>query len=140
MNEIDRARAAIADRAMAQLGTPFRLFGRTPGKALDCVGLALCALGPHTPVGAERWRYSLRGDQLHKARDCFSDSNFSEVSAAGRRLSGDIVLAAPAPSQLHFMICAADGWVHADAGLGRTVLRPGPLPWPAPCIWRLNGI
>jgi murein DD-endopeptidase / murein LD-carboxypeptidase len=140
MSGLDIARAAIAERALEQVGTPFRLFGRTAGLALDCVGLVLIALGSHSPIGAGQLRYSLRGDQLQKARDCFSHSDFSELCPTEAPQPGDLALVPPGPSQLHFMIGVSGGWVHADAGLGRTVLRPGALPWPRRCIWRLNRI
>jgi hypothetical protein len=140
MNALDKARAEIATRALEQIGTPFRLFGRTEGRALDCVGLALTALGPHAPLGADRIGYSLRGDQLQKARSCFFGSDFSEVAAEVPVQIGDIALTLPGPRQLHFMIRAPGGWVHSDAGLGRIVLRPGACPWPLGCIWRLSRI
>ncbi len=132
------AAAAIAERALQQVDTPYRLFGRTPGRALDCVGLVLAALAPHFPDVMPDLQYGLKGDHLAKARACFAATGFYEIDDPAALVSGDILLVAPAPLQLHFMVCVPGGWVHADAGLGRVVLRPGALPWPVRCGWRLR--
>ncbi|MGL5837979.1 MAG: peptidoglycan endopeptidase [Sphingorhabdus sp.] len=135
---IETARAGIAKRALQAVGTPYRLFGRVAGKSLDCVGLVLTALGPEYPHNLRGLHYSLKGDQIAKARACFAGTRFLETEADGLCHPGDLILVAPGPSQLHFMVCVFGGWVHADAGLGRVVMRPGELPWPIKCSWRLN--
>jgi murein DD-endopeptidase / murein LD-carboxypeptidase len=140
MTSIAVARAAIAQRALDEIGTPFRLFGRTAGKALDCVGLALVALAPHLPSGVLAPRYSMRGDYAARARDFLAHSVLTEMETIEPACVGDLVLASLGPTQLHFLICTASGWVHADAGLGRVVLRPGALEWLVRGVWRLNGI
>jgi hypothetical protein len=37
---------------------------------------------------------------------------------------------APAQDQLHLGILTANGFIHADAKIGRVVERPGGLVWP----------
>jgi hypothetical protein len=140
MSAVDEMRAAIARRAIEQVGTPFRLFGRIEGKALDCVGLLLIAVGPDLAPEVSQIRYTLRGDQMQKARSGFDGSCFFEIEPDGASMAGDLVLVQPGPSQLHFLVRVEHGWVHADAGLGRVVLRPGVLPWPVRGIWRLGRI
>lgn len=49
---------------------------------------------------------------------------------------GAVVLCAVGAGQLHLGIRTAGGLVHADAGLRRVVLRPGPLPWAVIGCWR----
>lgn len=140
MTAIDIARRNIAARACAQLGTPFRLFGRSAGKALDCVGLALVAAGPHWKVGVEVPPYRLRGDFSGAIMATLGNSAFARMHRGTECAEGDIAIVAPGPKQLHFMVCTTGGWVHADAGIGRVVCRPGPLPWRLDSLWRLNGI
>jgi hypothetical protein len=55
---------------------------------------------------------------------------------ADRERPGDILLADSGPLQVHLMIRARCGLVHAHAGLGRVVLMPCPSPWPVRGIWR----
>ena len=43
------------------------------------------------------------------------------------------------PMQFHLSIAVGDGLVHADAGIGRVVLRPGAPPWPVLARWRVTG-
>jgi hypothetical protein len=138
--EIDDARRAIADRALDELGTPFRLFGQTSKVGLDCVGLALIALGPLLPGRMVTRPYHLRGEQLETVRKSLAGTVLVELDCPDERLPGDLALVSPSPSQLHFMIAALDGWVHADAALRRVVLRPGPLPWQLRSLWRLGRI
>lgn len=140
MSPAERARRDIARRARDELGTPFRLFGRSAGKALDCVGLALVAAGPHGPDRSTLPSYRLRGDYGAAIFSALASSAFACVECPWDPGEGDIAVVAPGPAQLHLMICAKPGWVHADAGIGRVVCRPGPLPWRLESLWRLNAI
>jgi murein DD-endopeptidase / murein LD-carboxypeptidase len=118
------------------LGVPFRLHGRLPGEALDCVGLVAVALGDIAtqPVPIH---YSLRGDFLELVAGFFTQKIFQECGAAFQ--DGDIVAVRTAPSQLHLIICASDGFVHAHAGLRKIVFTSGSPLWPVLGHWRFIG-
>ena len=49
--------------------------------------------------------------------------------------AGDLVLLKSGPAQCHLVIMTEAGFVHADAGVGRVVETPGPLPSPVIAIW-----
>jgi murein DD-endopeptidase / murein LD-carboxypeptidase len=128
--------AQIAERAKAQLGVPFRLHGRLPGEALDCVGLVAVALGDLAtqPVPIH---YSLRGDFLELVARFFAHNTFQKCCAPFQ--DGDIVIVRAAPGQLHLIVCASDGFVHAHAGLRKIVFTPGAPLWPVLGHWRFIG-
>ncbi|WP_410971081.1 hypothetical protein, partial [Salmonella sp. SAL04269] len=50
--------------------------------------------------------------------------------------AGDVLLMRAGPGQLHLAVKTAHGFVHADAGLGRVVERPGDPGWEVLSIWR----
>ena len=129
----------IAFRANAHLNTPFRFRGRTPGVALDCVGLVLTALGPIAETTVDCPSYSLRGDFRSVILSCFGKLPFHLISEDEPEHDGDIILAAAGPSQLHLMVAANSGWVHAHAGLGRVVFTPIWPGWPIIHRWRFIG-
>ena len=124
----------IAARALTQLGTPFRLHGRRPREALDCVGLVGFAIQANNPVPLD---YSLRGCFETQVAAFFAAAGFAQCSAAF--LDGDIVAVQAAPRQLHLMISAQNGFVHAHAGLSKIVLTPGPPVWKVIGHWRIKG-
>jgi cell wall-associated NlpC family hydrolase len=120
---------AIVRRARALIGVRFRPQGRSQESGLDCIGLASAALARE---GARR-DYRLRGGSLSELE--------RELRAAGLRPAalaeaGDVVTMRPGPEQLHLGIWTGSGIVHADAGLGRIVERPGRPTWPVVGIWR----
>jgi murein DD-endopeptidase / murein LD-carboxypeptidase len=123
----------IAKRALAEIGTEFRIYGRTSGVALDCAGLVAMAIG----APDVRTDYSLKGNYQAEIESYFSNHGFWPVN--DELQTGDIALTQCSPSQCHLMICAANGWVHAHAGLGRVVHTPGPSPWPIMAVWRAIG-
>jgi hypothetical protein len=53
---------------------------------------------------------------------------------------GDVLLVRAGTGQHHFVVIVENGFVHADARLGKVVERPGSLPWPALAAWRLKGL
>lgn len=114
--------------ARGAVGVRFRLHGRSAADGLDCVGLAGLAFGVETPRG-----YRLRtGDAERVAR---------AIAAAGLAVAedgaaGDLLLMRTGPGQLHLGVATDSGFVHADAGLGRVVERPGAPPWPVLGRWR----
>jgi murein DD-endopeptidase / murein LD-carboxypeptidase len=125
--------AEIAQRAMAQIGTPFRLHGRCAGMALDCVGLVAVAIDTEHAIP---FNYTLRGNFENDVIHFFDVAGFQKCCAAF--LDGDIVLVMAGPRQFHLMIAVQDGFVHADAGLRKITLTPGPPTWPVIGQWRFR--
>lgn len=129
----------IAARACGHIGVKFQLHGRTSESGFDCVGLladALMSVGFHAPIPEG---YSLRGQLNYTALAYFDRAQFAKIGLAGPRMSGDFSLVQIVPRQLHLVILADDGFVHAHAGLRRVVLTPGPVPWPIIGQWRFIG-
>jgi cell wall-associated NlpC family hydrolase len=132
------AQGRIADRAMACVGAPFRLHGRSPETGLDCVGVVadcLFAAGYRFEVPTD---YRLRGDFEARAMAFFADKKFQNVGDASW-VAGDILLFRPGPRHIHFAALAHVGAVHAHIGLGRVVLTPLPLPYGKITQWRIQG-
>lgn len=123
----------VAERALAAVGTPFRLYGRKVGVALDCVGLVLHALNIDGPVRC----YSIKGAYLDVLQNSANQYGLQQLANADR--DGDIVAVDCGQRQQHLLVRAQDGWVHAHAGLRRVVHMPGQLPWPLLAAWRLSG-
>lgn len=122
----------IVARARDCLGAKFRLHGRDPATGLDCVGLVA-------------WAHR-RGDVPtgYRLRSGSADGYAAMLTAAGLRrteavLPGDVLLCMSGPGQFHLGIASEAGLIHADAGLGRVVERPGEAPWPVVSRWRLGG-
>ena len=119
--------------ARAVLGVGFRLHGRDAAGGLDCVGLAALAMQAegfegHVPIG-----YALRTGDSGMAQRAIEAAGLVPAETAR---SGDLLLVAAGPGQLHLAIAAGDGVVHADAQLRRVVERPGPIPWLVIGRWR----
>lgn len=125
-------RAAAA--ALAAVGAPFRLHGRTTAAGLDCVGLAVLAMRAGGYRGAVPTGYRMRSDGA-AVRAALS----AELVPADGTRAGDLLLFAAGPGQAHLAVRAGRGIVHADAGLGRVAERPGADPWPLLAAWRLGG-
>jgi cell wall-associated NlpC family hydrolase len=127
----------IAKRAFEQIGTPFRLHGRSAGLCLDCVGLVAHAINQKSRHDLVPGDYTIRG--LHKAqiKSFFGKPVFNEVQVASLQ-SGDIVAVNCSLRQSHLMIRVEEGWVHAHAGLGRIVFTPDPIAWPIWGAWRVK--
>jgi murein DD-endopeptidase / murein LD-carboxypeptidase len=126
--------AEIAQRALAELGTPFRLRGRISGVALDCVGLVAVALRESDAPD----RYTLKGNYSNIINSYMVQKRLNSV-AVNTAADGDIAQVSCYANQQHLMIRANDGWVHAHAGLGRVVHMPGASPWPITTVWRRSG-
>lgn len=124
--------AAVAKAALGLIGTPFRLHGRSPATGLDCVGLIFEAMrrAGYEPVAPNGYR--LRTLSVTPLLTFADASGLCPVTAGG-----DIVLAQICALQVHLLVAAPGGHVHAHAGLGRVVFVPDPLPWPAALQWRL---
>lgn len=119
----------VVARARACLGARFRLHGRDPATGLDCVGLAAWAHGlSAVPTG-----YRLRAGSAAMYSTLLAASGLRPVATA---LPGDVLLCASGPGQFHLGVASETGLIHADAGLGRVVERPGAPPWPVVSRWR----
>jgi cell wall-associated NlpC family hydrolase len=123
----------IAAEALALVGAPFRLRGRSVETGLDCVGLAMLAFARTGRAIDEPPAYALRGTGQVRAEQFLRRVG---LAPAERAIPGDLLLVESGPMQLHLMIRTADGHVHAHASLGRVVLMPLPSPWPVLGIWR----
>lgn len=128
------APAMIARRAMQAVGTPFRLYGREAGIALDCAGLVLHSVDFPNPIV----KYSLKGEYLDIIGNIINQIGLNTTIAP--ESDGDIAVADCGWRQQHLLVRAENGWVHAHAGLQRVVHMPGPCPWPLIAVWRSPGV
>lgn len=124
----------VAGRALQSVGTPFRLYGRKIGVALDCAGVVSHALDLRDPW----FNYGLKGDYLDLMTSIANQIGLLQAEAGCRE--GDIVVADCGARQLHLLVRAQSGWVHAHAGLRRVVHTPGISPWPLIAAWRSSGV
>ena len=128
----------IAARAIALVGIPFRLRGRNVDAGLDCIGVVADALSCTGHAFDVPKDYTLRGDHAGRISGFFGCSCFGVVVGEAVQ-PGDILWLRPEIHQAHLAIITTGGAVHAHAGLGRVVLTPLPLPWPAIGHWRYIG-
>ncbi len=126
----------IVAAVRACVGTRFRAQGRTPGLALDCVGVVLVAARAAGLRAIVPAAYALGGDHVDRVE--------AELAAAGCHpiqmpLPGDVLVAAPAIGQRHLGIVTPAGVVHAHAGIGCVVEGPIDPQWTLIGAWRLPG-
>lgn len=119
--------------ALALVGVPFRLHGRSAETGVDCVGLALLAFREAGVELPDPPPYRLRTGAMPGAPAWLAASGFAPTSG---RASGDLAVVRVGPLQLHLLIDAGDGAVHAHAGLGRVVCSPWPGEWAELSRWR----
>ncbi len=122
---------AVVARARGALGTRFRLHGRGGDDGIDCVGLVGLAYGIAVPRG-----YRLRTGSVAVVAQGAEAAGLRAVADAA---AGDLLVLASGAGQLHLGIDSGDGLIHADAGLGRVVERPGATPWPVLARYRGEG-
>lgn len=128
-------RERVAAGAAALVGVRFRLHGRAAASGLDCIGVAAAALGA-AGIGVDAPRgYRLRGGDAARVGAFVEKLGLAAVE--GPR-AGDVLLFRVSARQLHVAVASGDGFVHADAGLGRVVERPWPAPWPLIGCWRVR--
>lgn len=130
--------AELAAAAERLVGSPFRLHGRDPATGLDCIGVLYVALRdvgrqPVFPNG-----YRLRGRTLPDLTGIAERNGLTP--SAGPRGPGDVSIHRVGPCQVHLIVAAGEGFVHAHAGLRRVVLSPGPPPAIELGRWRLETI
>lgn len=129
---------ALARAARTLVGTPFRLHGREPGVALDCVGVVLAALEALGRRAPEMRRYALRNSDVTQLFDLAAPAGF-RLRDRATEAPGDLVLLRPGPAQHHLAIDTGGARiVHAHAGLGRVVEGPRPAHWPIIHRWHLG--
>ena len=133
-----RGPAKVAKKALSLCGAEFRLHGRDVEQGLDCVGLAEQCLHAADAVDGVPNGYSIRGGSEEAINAFMASTGFERFAPATALCEGDLVLVRPSPVQLHFMIRAQNGFVHAHAGLGKVVFCPGDPPWPIVAIFRLR--
>jgi murein DD-endopeptidase / murein LD-carboxypeptidase len=114
---------------LSLVGAPFRLHGRDPATGLDCVGVAALVFG----VGDVPRGYSVRTADDGGVAKLIDAAGLTRVRR--EPVAGDLVLLKSGPAQCHLAVMTAAGFVHADAGIGRVVETPGPLPWPVLSVW-----
>lgn len=124
----------IAGAALALVGVPFRLNGRDPRIALDCLGLVAAATGGMAKVPGRCSPRALRRDWAEAIARTLGLVPTSQTATIA---PGDILMFEPAPCHHHLAV-ALDPHriVHAHAGLGRVVLGPIPAAWPLTGHWR----
>lgn len=127
---------AIADAAVAMIGTRFRLHGRHRERGVDCLGLVGCVLREAGLKPSLPRSYSLRQrDGVSEFYRFAEASGLTEVS--GPPHAGDIVLYAVQSAQHHLAIyLSSDVIVHAHAGLRRVVAGPADPSWRTLKVWR----
>lgn len=126
----------VAAAARAQVGVRFRPQGRDPVRGLDCVGLVAVALAGAGAKVAVPHGYAMRGGDPGEVA--------AALCAAGLRLAaeeraGDVLVCRSGPGALHLTIDGGGSVIHADAGAGRVVERPGAAPWPVIARFRWEG-
>ncbi len=123
----------IAARARSLIGVRFRPQGRSREHGLDCLGLVV--LAGNLPVELVPRRYRMRGEVAEDMLALDLDGRVAAIRPADAG-AGDFLLVEAGPGQHHFVVLLENGFVHADAGLGRVVETPGPIRWPVLAAWR----
>ena len=80
--------------------------------------------------------YAMRRGDADAVASLIAAAGLARVETAA---SGDLLLLRSGPGRLHLAVLTLQGIVHADAGIGRVVERPGPAPWPVLAVFRQEG-
>ena len=116
----------IVERAESQLGVPFRLHGRAPGRGLDCIGFAAYSLFGAPGLSEIPASYRIRGHYEDWLTTELQNLGLIRQSLDESRGLGDLIVFRPAARQVHLGIVARGGIVHAHAGLRKIVVTPNP--------------
>jgi cell wall-associated NlpC family hydrolase len=125
----------VAVAALALVGAPFRLHGRTAASGLDCIGVIAAALRAAGWAGVVPSGYALRGGEADAVAARFD----AVLPRSDGTAAGDVLLFRVGPGQLHGAVRVSGGIVHADAALRRVVMRPGVVEWGPVGAWRYEG-
>jgi cell wall-associated NlpC family hydrolase len=125
---------AVAARARALVGTRFRPQGRRREHGLDCLGLVAAAA--NLPIELVPSGYAMRSEVADNMLSLTLDARVERIVIADAG-EGDVLLVQAAPGQHHFLVLLKNGFVHADARLGRVVETPGAVGWPVLAAWRI---
>lgn len=106
------------ERARSLLGSPFRLQGRDPRVGVDCLGVVIWAYALPEPNGA-RYRAEDGDWPIVEQR---LGAWFEPAAAA----SSNHLLVFRLARSFHFGVISEGHFVHADAAIGRVVLRKLP--------------
>lgn len=127
---------ALAQAALALVGSRFRLHGRDPATGLDCVGVVCAALETCGYKAQVPGGYNLRNLSVDAWLPFAAQSGL--VPASGEVQSGDVLMIALGFAQHHLAIAVDAGQVvHAHAGLRRVVLQPHDPSWQIRATWRI---
>lgn len=127
---------AVAAAARAHVGVRFRPQGRDPAQGLDCVGLVAVALTGAGARVAAPVGYAMRGGDPGDVAAALTAVGLRVVADAR---AGDVLVCRSGPGALHLGVDGGGGVIHADAGAGRVVERPGAPPWPVIARFRWEG-
>lgn len=121
-----------AARARTFVGLRFRPQGRIPELGLDCVGLIICTFGLSS--GLVRCDYRLRGCHLSELLAGLGGP-FRRIPGKNAR-AGDVLVLQVARDQWHLAVVTDQGFIHADARLGKVVETAGAPTWPISAVFR----
>jgi hypothetical protein len=127
---------AVALRARRLVGVRFRPQGRSVEHGLDCLGVAALAAG--LPLELVPRRYRMSDAVTEDLLGLDFGGRATALPPAEARV-GDVLLVEPGPRRHHFVVLVEEGFVHADAGLGRVAEVPGRVAWPVVAAWRIAG-
>jgi cell wall-associated NlpC family hydrolase len=124
--------------ARAAIDTRFRPQGRMPGLGLDCIGVALLAIGgaglPLPPLPA----YVLGGDHGDLVvATCRLIGLRRRRRGLQRARPGDLIIFQLGIGNRHVGVLSNAGIIHAHAGLRRVVEGPLPPEWPVVAVMAL---
>jgi hypothetical protein len=98
--------------------------------------VGLVALAGRLPVELVPTGYSLRSEAAEDLLSLSFDGRVERICPA-EASAGDVLLVRAGAGQDHFLILLENGFVHADARLGRVVETPGAVAWPVRSAWRI---
>lgn len=114
-------------RALALVGTPFRLQGRNPAVGLDCVGVVVHAFELQIDEAPTYSILSGSWEIIHQALAPWFEEKISREP-----INNDLVVFQLGRS-FHFGVVSSAQFVHADRVLGKVVARRLPERLPSHC-------
>jgi cell wall-associated NlpC family hydrolase len=108
---------AIVAATRSFLGTPFRHLGRTPGKALDCAGLAVSVAGALGLSVDDRDAYGRT--PANGLLETMLDAQTCLLRVTRQPQAGDLLLMKFKGDPQHLALCAGDTIIHAWMTVGK---------------------